>query len=366
VSARARLLYVTPVWPSPVGNGLAMRAHAVLDALADNHAVSVLVVPLYGSFATAIDEPLWSRCEEVRSAAPAAAADAYAGRQFDIAHVFRLAAAPFARPSVAAERRLDLDDIESKTRRRVADLYRANGDPGAAERERAEALRAALLETAALRKFRRIYVSSEPDRQELQSRARAEVRVLPKSVSIPPEPPAPPTGGPHRFLFVGTLGYYPNQDAVRWFCAEIFPLIREALRGCARLDVVGAGDARVLASLASEDIRIAGPAVDLRPWYERAHCVVTPVRAGGGTRIKILEAFSYRRPVVTTGIGMEGIEAVPNQDLFVADEPAEFAAHCVRIASDPQIAVRLASSALNALRVFYSREILLRALTAGS
>jgi glycosyltransferase involved in cell wall biosynthesis len=374
VSDRRRLLYITPVCPAPTGNGLAMRAHAVLDVLADAYAVSVLVVPLYWSSASRLDERLRSKCEELRSVPPApapgciaAAAEAYAGCRFDVAHVFRLSAAPFARPyfssSSRPEAHLDLDDIESRTRHRIAELHRENGETEAAGVEQAAARRAELLEAAAFRSFQRIYVCSETDRRHVEPRARAETRVLPNSV-VPPASVTPaPRGAVSRLLFVGTLGYYPNQDALRWFCSKILPLIRSGAHNEVVLDIVGSGDSRPIAHLAADGVRLGGPVPDVQPYYERAHCVVVPVRAGGGTRIKILESFSYRRPVVTTTIGMEGIEALAGEDLLCGDSPGEFAQHCLAILTDSLLANRLAANALTLLRSSYSREMLQRVLT---
>jgi glycosyltransferase involved in cell wall biosynthesis len=128
------------------------------------------------------------------------------------------------------------------------------------------------------------------------------------------------------------------------------------------LEIVGGGESHPLQRLTDAGVRLIGSVADVRPYYERAHCVIAPLRAGGGTRIKILEAFSYGRPVVATAIGVEGIEAIAGEHLLCGDTPAEFAQHCLRVLGDPELSQHLCANALTLLRASYSRETLRRAL----
>jgi glycosyltransferase involved in cell wall biosynthesis len=376
------LLYVSPVLPATTGNGLAMRAGMVLRALAQRYRVSLLVASIYSSPGSASFDELGVLCHQVavlppdsapprpspakprrlsrwlglgRLASPdrtnGIAEPAFRDAPFDVVHVFRLSSLPFARPWLAPRgrrpaRHLDLDDLESATHRRLAALYRSNGDQSRADAEERKAERAAALEAEVLRGFDRVYVCSEADRARLGHSARARVYALPNALPLP-EPLPPKAGdGPFTFLFVGTLGYYPNEDAVRYFCREVLPRLRHLTPRPLRLNIVGTRPSRAVRSLGLlPDIQVVGPVADPAPWYQSADAVVVPIRAGGGTRIKVLEAFSYRRPVVSTSIGIEGIDALADQHLLVGDSPEALAAACARLMSDPALGDALTEAA---------------------
>jgi polysaccharide biosynthesis protein PslH len=358
---RPSLLYVSPVCPSITGAGTPMRASIVLEALSRRYRVSLLVVPApqYPGLPRELPGALRDLCENVRMVPYDGdfrqkmhrAGRVYQSQKFDVVHVFRLASAPYAqsyltRTKGCARHHLDLDDIESKTHRRIAELYRIAGDETSAMREEQDARRLELLETVAFRTFDRIYVCSEGDRKELIDRStriggsNPNICVLRNAVRMPVRNPQ----RVFRFLFVGSLSYYPNHDAIRYFCAQILPLIREQANGPVAVDVVGR-DGSGLKDLASPHINIIGEVPDVRIYYEACDAVIVPLRAGGGTRIKILEAFSYNRPVVTTSIGVEGINAVPDQHALIADTPKDFATACLQLMFDPDLGQSLVENA---------------------
>jgi glycosyltransferase involved in cell wall biosynthesis len=93
-----------------------------------------------------------------------------------------------------------------------------------------------------------------------------------------------------------------------------------------------------------EAIRVAGYVHDLVPYMEQAALMVVPVRAGGGMRVRILEAFSHAMPVVTTSVGLEGIDARPDEDVLVADTPEMFARQVIRLLQDEGLQTRLAEN----------------------
>src|SRR5947209_7134467 len=159
-----------------------MRAGIILEALCERYRVSLLVVPLSVSDEQ-VPDIFKCRCESVivvpsvpdLDSALRQAGQVYQGREFDIVHVFRLAALPFARPYLRQagdfpQQHLDLDDIESKTRKRIAALYHMTGNAEMAAREDAGSKRAQMLEIAAFRMFDRVYVCSDADRTELLDR----------------------------------------------------------------------------------------------------------------------------------------------------------------------------------------------------
>ena len=166
MSAKPSLLYISPVIPALTGNGLAMRAGTVLEVLAERYDVHLLVVPLYAPVTPRIPEPLEKLCRRAAIVSPRPQrrgwlrpAAMWGDSRFDVVHVFRLATLPFSEPYLHGffrrpQRHLDLDDIESLTRRRLASLYRQNGDSAMAAHEESEAARSESLENAAFRQLR--------------------------------------------------------------------------------------------------------------------------------------------------------------------------------------------------------------------
>jgi hypothetical protein len=148
---------------------------------------------------------------------------------------------------------------------------------------------------------------------------------------------------PPNLMLVGTLTYTPNADAARYFVRDILPRIR-AMIPDVQLRLVGEYDARV-GQLASDDVVLTGSIPDVGPELARADVAVVPLRFGGGTRIKILEAFAHGIPVVSTAFGCHGLDAVDGEHLLVADDPNAFAAACADLLADDGLRCRLADSA---------------------
>jgi glycosyltransferase involved in cell wall biosynthesis len=149
-------------------------------------------------------------------------------------------------------------------------------------------------------------------------------------------PAAGPPPEPATLVFTGTMAYPPNREAALWFAARVWPRVVER-RPDARLLVVGrdpTDDVRALAA-ADERIEVTGGVPLVMPYYERAGVVVAPVRSGGGTRLKVLEALASARPLVSTSVGCEGIDVTPGEHLLVEDDPQRFADAVVALIEDP-------------------------------
>ena len=366
VTERPRLLYVSPVMPAVAGNGLAMRAGAMLCALAARYRVTLLVAPLYAPRRARAAAEIRACLErEFRAGGETALSPR---ERFDVVHVYQLAALPFAAPwlQTADRRHLDLADVESLSRRRVADLLARAGEAAAARRETEASRKARTLEDDALARFDRLSVCSDAERLALLGRGDAEIVVLPNTLPLPETTPLPPpVDDPFALLFVGTLGYYPNDDALRFFCAEVLPRIRSEAGRAVTLRIVGAGSGARVRELARQPgVELVGAVADVAPWYRDAHVAIAPIRAGGGTRIKILEAFAQGRPVVTTTIGIEGIAAEDGRHALVRDDPTELAAACLRLLREPALGARLAREAGELFRRAYSHESLAAAVAA--
>jgi glycosyltransferase involved in cell wall biosynthesis len=144
---------------------------------------------------------------------------------------------------------------------------------------------------------------------------------------------------------VGNMGHPPNADGAVWLCREVLPLLRGARRDPVTVGLVGFDPPRRVRALAAIDgVEVAGGVADVGPWYGDCDIVVCPVRSGSGTRIKILEAMSYGRPVVTTTLGAEGVACAPDRDILVADGAEGFASACLRLAASPGERARIGSA----------------------
>jgi sugar transferase (PEP-CTERM/EpsH1 system associated) len=144
-------------------------------------------------------------------------------------------------------------------------------------------------------------------------------------------------------LYVGAMDYHANIDGVTWFAREIWPEIA-VKHPELEFIVVGRRPSRAVRALASQRIRVTGTVEDVRPFYASAVVVVAPLRVGGGTRLKILEAMAAGVPVVSTRLGSEGIDATPNFHLLLAENRAEMVSAIDQLA-DPQIRSRLVLAA---------------------
>jgi glycosyltransferase involved in cell wall biosynthesis len=109
-----------------------------------------------------------------------------------------------------------------------------------------------------------------------------------------------------------------------------------------------------------EVYHVPGYVTDLTPWIEEASLMVVPVRVGGGMRVRILEGFARAMPVVTTTVGLEGIDATPGEHVLVADEPEVFAREVIRLVNDPQLQDRLAQNGRELAEQVYDRQVVLR------
>lgn len=179
----------------------------------------------------------------------------------------------------------------------------------------------------------RILVCSDHDVEVLRKRKQPAL-AIPNAVHFPEHIPDAPHDGLH-ILFVGTLNYRPNVEGIVWFVREVWPAIRAHAGMSAKLTIVGFDPTQeVLALGASQGVDVQGPVDDLSTVYGACNLVIAPIFSGGGTRIKILEAFSYKRAIVTTPLGCEGLDLTPGRHAQVAQSAPEFAKAVLELAND--------------------------------
>jgi polysaccharide biosynthesis protein PslH len=182
---------------------------------------------------------------------------------------------------------------------------------------------------------------SEIDRAFLlKANPRLRVEVIPNGVDIKKYQPLPPENTAPALLFIGNMAYQPCVDAVLYFCREIFPLIRRTI-GAAELWIVGRDPRPEVLRLNGEGVHVTGRVDDVIPYYRQSAVCVVPLRAGGGTRLKILEAMALGRPVVSTTIGCEGLDVADGEHLLVADSPELFAEKTIRLLTDQRLYQRI-------------------------
>ncbi len=199
-----------------------------------------------------------------------------------------------------------------------------------------------------------VLVVSEEDRARCErSRPGRRVLVVPNGVdcaAVRPnwnDRPVPPV-----LLFTGDLGFEPNVDAAYYVATKLFPGIRRR-RPDAQLRLVGRNpDARVR-KLAGERVAVIGDVPDMVPHLHAAAVYVAPHFTGAGTRTKLLEAMAAGTPIVTTTIGLEGIEAVPGRDIVVADDADAMIAAVCRLLDDPSERRRLGTAARRLVETQY-------------
>jgi sugar transferase (PEP-CTERM/EpsH1 system associated) len=186
-----------------------------------------------------------------------------------------------------------------------------------------------------------VTVVSEAERRWVERAAPStRVTVVPNGVDTDHFRPLA-SEGPPRLVYTGSMDYPPNADAVLWFCREVWPALRRRAPDLG-LDIVGRRpDARVRRLDGQQGVRVAGEVSDVRPYLAQARAVVVPLRAGAGTRLKILEAMAMARPVVSTTLGAEGLEVVNGTHLLLADTPAGFVHAVEHVLTSPDLSRRL-------------------------
>jgi glycosyltransferase involved in cell wall biosynthesis len=224
---------------------------------------------------------------------------------------------------------------------------------------RLEARRFRRLLGRTLSRYARLVAVSEPDRRDLEALAQGvPVELVPNGVASDELEPLPPSSEPATLLFTGTLSHPPNSEGIRWFADEVWPRVRAA-QPEVRLLVVGRDPPpRVRELDAREGIEVVGPVPAMSPYFARATAVVVPLHSGGGTRLKILEALSCRRAVVSTSVGCEGLDLADGSHLLVADGAPAFAEATLRLLDDAALRERLANAGREQAERLYDWRVL--------
>ena len=262
---------------------------------------------------------------------------ATSGREYDIvwAHSSLMARAAL-RCFRARTRILDIDNLAAQDARRAVVDHGRNTSRRLLRR----------IDAAAIGREERRRIASFPDLVLCSERERrlvgpvtARVHVVPNTVPGPDQSydlaPDP------TLLFVGFLGYEVNIDALQFLVRDILPRIRGQRRD-ARLVVAGRSPTTEVRALARDPaVELVADAPTLEPLYRAARAVVAPLRQGGGTRIKVLEAMARGKPLILTPIAAEGLDVTDGREAFIEHESAQFAARCVHLLEDGAVATEM-------------------------
>jgi len=362
-----RIAMVTHVMPYPADSGTRIRVARVVAALRRRHEVTLLSLEVGDAraAATALRVPVAVHPARVRRgldpvavAAETTAAVWRVVREWraDAVHVqgtFGAAAAAIHHGPHEVPAVIDEGCVYHLSYRRAAalaatPLHRARG----------------LVRTWRLRRFERTLaqranavVAVSPDEAAVLRAIAPTTRVVvaPNGVDAGAVTPSPPGDAA---LFVGLLSYAPNRDAMAWFAREVLPRLAS---GGPEILVAGRDPGPELEGLArvAPQMRLLGFVPDLAPLYARAGVFVNPMRGGGGTRLKMLEAMAAGKAVVSTTIGAEGLALTPGRDVVIADSAVEFAAAVRALLADRGQAARLGQAARALVEARYGWDLCL-------
>lgn len=362
----ARMLFITSRLPYPPREGHQLRSWHLLRALASQHEVTLL------SFRRSDDEP---PCDALHDAVhrfecfPIPSEQSRSGLMRALLHGIAPNGPPFlaakyhcpqlrqALARLAREAELVHFDILPMMAHadcvpvRIPVTYNAHNVEHAllADRARLEPdfLRRRFLasqvgklrrfETSACRRADLVLACSPDDAGALSALAPATpMLVVPNGVDLEQNQPAPDSemATDDSMVFVGQMGWFPNRDGVEWFLGQILPRVL-ARRPAARLVLVGKTEGLHIPDGLHSNVQLAGFVPDLRPWVHAAAVYVVPLRAGSGTRLKVLEAMALGKAIVTTSVGSSGIDLEHGVEAVFADDAEAFANEIVCLLESP-------------------------------
>jgi sugar transferase (PEP-CTERM/EpsH1 system associated) len=377
-----QLLFLTPQLPFPPRQGTTIRNFNLLRHLAQRHTIDLLTMLAPGE-QLAADNPLHALCRRIAAAPQPArpasrrALDTFTTLTPDMGLRLESAAMWALVDEWTAQTTYDIVQVEgielAQYGRQVAGRKRGKGPALIFDNHNCEYLLqqrnafndlrlprrwpAAVYSLAQWRKLVRYEAAtlnaadaavavSEADRQAmLRIAPQAQISVISNGIDLEEYQPSPahpadlrsgtrsPAQSP-KLVFTGKMDYRPNIDAALWFAQEVLPLIT-AQEPSAVFQLVGMNPHARLDVLAGQpNIEITGAVADTRPYIQGAAVYVIPMRIGGGTRFKVLEAMACAKAIVSTTLGVEGIPVRHEEDLLLADSPADFARQVLQLIAD--------------------------------
>lgn len=276
-----------------------------------------------------------------------------AANRYDLVHFDTIGLAPYRSETGTVPATLTHHNIESHMLRRRADNAR-NMIPRAYFRREAHRLEAEEKRTAA--GFTTHITCSDLDRMRLRRIVpAANIVVIPNGVDCDFFSSAARPTRPNSVVFVGSMNWYPNVDAMLFFLREIWPRLKERVPSAA-MDIAGTGPPDSLLRIARDlpDVVVHGYLPDVRPLIDSAAVFVCPIRDGGGTKLKILDAFAMKKCVVAHPIACEGINVTAGANVVLASTAEEFVAEISRLLADDAARLAIGTAARQLAETQYS------------
>lgn len=375
------VLFLSTWFPYPPDNGSKLRTYHLLHSLSQAHEVFLLSFA-FGTATPTDPGPLAGWCTHI----DVVALDPFAANEAGVLRTFLSPIPVSTRPLPTMQQRVDqawrersfeatiastevmaaytlsappntvkvLEEHNSLTRW-MQERHATQAGMAARLRCRISWLKARRYEARLFPRFDLVTMVSEQDRAvaQLLPGYHGHVEVVPNGVDCAHNRLNLAQPRPGTLVFNGSLTYSANYDAMQWFLAEIWPRIRAQVPD-ATLAITGATSGVDLAGLTLDDhVRLTGYVDDVRIPVAGAAVAVAPIRQGGGTRLKILEAMALGTPVVATTKGAEGLDVVDDEHFLRADDPHTFAARTVLLLQNADLRHRLANNARHLVETTY-------------
>lgn len=160
---------------------------------------------------------------------------------------------------------------------------------------------------------------------------------------------------------IGTMSWLPNIDGILWFYKNVLPIIQSKYSGI-KYYIIGHNPPRIIQSLKGQNVIVTGYVPDVREYIAKAAVYVVPLRAGGGMRIKILDAMAMGKAIVSTAVGCEGIEVRHGENIFIADTPQSFAECIIQLLESKKLREKIGQAAFELINVKYRWELVIQQL----
>ena len=360
-----RVLLLTQVLPYPPDSGPKVKTYHVLKYLAEKHQVTlvsfvrdtdkpeyiqhletlcerVITVPIKRApirdllflFKSLLTNQPWMMLRDERPEMREALSQLAATTGFDVVHADQLNMGQYALPFSKSRKVLDLHNALWVLYKRMAAALPPHNPMKYLLMRDWRLLKT--YEGKMCRDFDAVTAVSDEDKQSLiEAGARGDIQVIPiaidtdKQAFIPRSPKSP------HIVHVGTMYWPANIDGIRWFLDQIYPLIKQQVPDV-RCTLIGARPPQDIKDREQTDpsLKVTGYVDDPLPYLQDSSMMIVPLRAGGGMRVKILNALAQGLPMVSTTVGCEGIDVKHDYDILVADTPEDFARQSARLLTD--------------------------------